>query len=177
MPATAVPSGAKIFGRRDQRADCSAALHKPRARHELAFSGWQQAWRASVCARRRTLRSGSNSLSASLRPPLHLPRSPTTDRSQTIHINRQSDEFANQRLANSDFPIADCKIGAIREKGGRVTKSSGLVNGTTKQSASARGWIPARSPRPVYVSPAPVKVVRKNEPGTCAPVFRFAAPP
>jgi hypothetical protein len=31
-----------IFGRRDQRADCSAALHKPRARHELAFSGQQQ---------------------------------------------------------------------------------------------------------------------------------------
>jgi hypothetical protein len=28
----------KSFGRRDQRADCSAALHKPRAPHELAFA-------------------------------------------------------------------------------------------------------------------------------------------
>jgi hypothetical protein len=27
------------------------------------------------------------------------------------------------------------------------------------------GWVPARSPRPVYGSPAPVKVVRKNELG------------
>ena len=34
-----VPSGRKTVARRDQRADCSAALHKPRARHELAFSG------------------------------------------------------------------------------------------------------------------------------------------
>jgi hypothetical protein len=31
----------KNFAHRDQRADCSAAFHKPRARHELAFSGWQ----------------------------------------------------------------------------------------------------------------------------------------
>jgi hypothetical protein len=72
------------------------------------------------------LRSGSDSLNAALRPPLHLPRSPTSDRSQTIRINRPGDGFVNQRLANSDFPIPDCKIGAIRHSGWCVNKSSGL---------------------------------------------------
>jgi len=43
-----------------------------------------------------TLRSGCDALNASLRPPLHFPRSPTADRSQKIRIRGQDDEFANQ---------------------------------------------------------------------------------
>jgi hypothetical protein len=39
-------------------------------------------------ARRRALRSGYDSLCAPLRPPLHLPRSPTTDRSQVLAPRR-----------------------------------------------------------------------------------------
>jgi len=43
-----------------------------------------------------TLRSGCVPLDASLRSPLHFPRSPTTDRSQKIRIRGQGAEFANQ---------------------------------------------------------------------------------
>ena len=54
---------------------------KPRARHERQ-SNWPQQRRASVCGSAAALRSGCVPLDASLRPPLHLPRSPTADRSQ-----------------------------------------------------------------------------------------------
>jgi len=43
-----------------------------------------------------TFRSGCDALNAPLRPPLHFPRSPTTDRSQTVRNRGQGDEFANQ---------------------------------------------------------------------------------
>ena len=43
-----------------------------------------------------TLRSGCVPLGASLRSPLHFPRSPTTDRSQKNRIRGQGAEFANQ---------------------------------------------------------------------------------
>ena len=42
--------------------------------------------RASVCGSAAALRSGSNSLCAPLRPPLHFPRSPTTDRSRKSEV-------------------------------------------------------------------------------------------
>jgi hypothetical protein len=83
--------------RRDQRAVCFASraarrpvplstmpapLLKPRARHELA---WCRAAGAAGFRLRLgggTLRSGCDSLDATLRPPLHFPRSPTADRSE-----------------------------------------------------------------------------------------------
>jgi len=68
-------------------------------------------------------------------------------------------------LANSDFPINGWKFAAIRH-GNRW--DSFLVyqykcgKNQSYEKCTCMGWIPARSPRPVYGSPAPVKVVRKT---------------
>lgn len=93
------PGGTRLFSltiRRDQRAVCCAPraagrprplsttpvpLHKPRARHERASAMCRISGGLPSAVRRRALRSGFVSLDASLRPPLHLPRSPTADRS------------------------------------------------------------------------------------------------
>ena len=57
-------------------------LHKPRARHEWAFAGMPRVRQASVCGSAAGRCAPScDSLGASLRPPLHFPRSPTADRS------------------------------------------------------------------------------------------------
>ena len=56
-------------------------LRKPRARHELAWCRTAGAAAFRLRPGSGTLRFGSNSLNAPFRPPLHLPRSPTTDRS------------------------------------------------------------------------------------------------
>ncbi len=60
------------------------ALHKPRARHEQASAECLKNGGLPSAARRRALRSVSISASASFRPPLHFPRSPTTDRSRSV---------------------------------------------------------------------------------------------
>ena len=71
-------------------------LRKARARHERASAMGRKSGGLPSAARRRALRSGCDSLNASLRPPLHFPRSPTADRSQIIRIRGQGAEFANQ---------------------------------------------------------------------------------
>jgi hypothetical protein len=85
------------IARRDRRAPslhstgCRSALSlsRPRpfrfANRALVTSGIfgvPQESRASVCGSAAALRSDCVSLGASLRPPLHFPRSPTADRSQ-----------------------------------------------------------------------------------------------
>ena len=67
--------------------------------------------RASVCGSAVALRTGCDSLIASLRSPLHLSRSPTTDRSQkSAYVSK----VMNSPISDwpvSDFPITDWKIG------------------------------------------------------------------
>ena len=70
----------------------------------------QQQRRASVCGSAAALRSGCDALNASLHPPLHIPRSPTADRSRKIRIRGK---VMNAPISNwpvSDFPITDRKI-------------------------------------------------------------------
>jgi len=84
---------------RDQRAVCFASglpvgpvsltttpipLRKPRARHERASAKCRMSGGLPSAAWRRALRSGCVPLDASLRSPLHFPRSPTADRSQSM---------------------------------------------------------------------------------------------
>jgi len=59
-----------------------APLLKPRPRHERASATSHKSGGLPSAARRRALRSGCDSLGASLRLPLHFPRSPTADRSR-----------------------------------------------------------------------------------------------
>jgi hypothetical protein len=60
-------------------------LRKPRARHERASAMCRRSGGLPSAARRRALRFGCVPLDASLRSPLHFPRSPTADRSQSMH--------------------------------------------------------------------------------------------
>ena len=89
------------FSRRDQRPVCCAPratgrpclpLNHARSASQTArssraaFYNVPQERRASVCGSAAALRSGCISLFAPLRPPLHFPRSPTTDRSRVSAI-------------------------------------------------------------------------------------------
>jgi hypothetical protein len=97
-PAGTMPVQPKNFNHRDQRAVCFASraarrpcppsttpvpLLKLRARHERASAKCRMSGGLPSAARRRALRSGCDSLNAPLHSPLHFPRSPTADRSQS----------------------------------------------------------------------------------------------
>ena len=101
--------------RRDQRALCFAPrssgcpcppLNHARSTAQSAPSSraameWPHQRLASVCGSAAALRSGFVSLNASLRSPLHFPRSPTADRSLV-----NSEEFYLHRDAFETFESA-----------------------------------------------------------------------
>jgi hypothetical protein len=67
--------------------------------------------RASVCGRRRDVSLRLRFAKRSSPLSAHFPRSPTTDRSQTVRIRGQVMNSPISDWPISDFPITDCKIG------------------------------------------------------------------
>ena len=125
--------------RRDQRAVCFAAraVRRPCPPFDDARSASQIARSSRACmvqdrrsgglpsaARRRALRSGYDSLNASLRSPLHFFRSPTTDRSQTkslmyrrsanCPVARHSGHSALSRACGAAFGNCSIKFVLLR---------------------------------------------------------------
>ena len=141
---------------------------KNRARHELHLRIAATAAGFRLRLGGGTLRSGCVPLDASLRSPLHFPRSPTTDRSLK---SAYAGEALNSPISDwpiSDFPITDCKIAEPFGSwpGQREENPLNCMASSVASRILRLARLNARASVPPLTRPPP--------PGSCA--FRFSSP-